>query len=168
MKNACLWAALAVAATGCSTTVTTGCIDDRDCLSGEFCDADGFCVALGCIDDTDCLAGEFCDVDGFCVADNTYSACTTTANCSDPVDECFEVDLPAEATIGNFCSNVCAADAECDAVPPWSGVCYAIEADPTFLCYQQCEFDSDCFAGSVCVEVSLDPTLVDFICVPDN
>lgn len=147
MKKALLLAILAIAAAGCSSEVI---------------------VTPGCIDDLDCASGEFCDVDGFCVPDDTYRACDVTADCLDPIDQCWEVDLPAEGTFGNFCSNECGADVDCQPANGFGGVCYAIEADPIFLCYQQCDFDSDCYLGSVCVEVDLGGGVFDLICAPNN
>ena len=170
MKNACSMLALALAAAGCTGTGggNVGCFDDTDCLSGEFCDVDGFCVPVGCFDDADCLAGELCAADGVCVVDSTYEACATVADCTDPFDDCWEVDLPEEGTFGSFCTNECLTDADCQPSGAWGGVCYAIEADPIFLCYQQCDFDADCFVGNVCVEVAIAADVVDFICVPNN
>ena len=146
MRKALLMAVLATGALGCGNEVRVG---------------------VGCVDDLDCLAGEFCDVDGFCVADDTYRGCNDTADCLDPLDLCWEVDIPESGTFGRFCSNECASDVDCQPANAFGGVCYAIAADPTFLCYQQCDFDSDCFLGSVCIEVDLGGGLLDLICVPN-
>ena len=100
-----------------------------------------------------------------CVIDNTYTSCIDSADC-DIGDDCFEVST-AE-TIGNFCSNVCSSDAACESNFGFPGACYAIEADPTSLCYQTCDFDSDCYFTSVCIEVLRTDGLTDFICAPSN
>ncbi|HJL18442.1 MAG TPA: hypothetical protein RMH99_22450 [Sandaracinaceae bacterium LLY-WYZ-13_1] len=123
---------------------------------------------VGCISDADCFEDEICDVDGFCVPDDTYLACGTTADCLDTRDQCWEVDVPAAGTLGNYCSNECIDDLDCQSANGFGGVCYAVGGDPTTLCYQQCDFDGDCYSGSVCVEVDLGGGVFDLICLPNN
>jgi len=141
-------AALGAAITGCSSEVTV--VDDSDCFSDADCPIDTLCEA------------------GFCVADDTYEACSTSGDCLDTADDCFDVEIVAAGTKGRFCTNTCSDDAQCQPANGFGGVCYALEADPTFLCYQQCDFDEDCYLGSVCTEVGLGGGVVDFICTPNN
>ncbi|MEQ8458637.1 MAG: hypothetical protein RLO52_14665 [Sandaracinaceae bacterium] len=141
-------ASLGVALAGCSSEVTV--VDDTGCVSDSECPVDTLCEA------------------GFCVADDTYEVCTSTPDCLDSADECFEVDIPQAATFGRFCTNACGSDVDCQPANGFGGVCYALGGDPTALCYQQCDFDSDCYPGSVCIEVDLGGGVIDFICTPDN
>ena len=103
-----------------------------------------------------------------CTLDDTYASCFDTNDCNDTRDQCFLVDIPSAGTIGNFCSRTCGSDSACEFNFGFSGACYAIAADPTFLCYQRCDFDSDCYSTSVCIEVATDTGALDYICVPDN
>ncbi|MEC7521431.1 MAG: hypothetical protein VYE22_16250 [Myxococcota bacterium] len=98
----------------------------------------------------------------------TYEECYSDNTCDRAVDQCFSVSIPAEATSGDFCSRVCSSDFDCDGNRGWGGVCYSLGSDPTPICFQQCDFNSDCEFSSVCIEVSLGGGVVDFICVPDN
>jgi hypothetical protein len=74
VRNGLLAISLAGLLSGCAAdavVVGGGCFDDLDCVPGDFCDIDGFCVPsfIGavCIDDTDCPINAFCDIDGVCV-----------------------------------------------------------------------------------------------------
>lgn len=99
----------------------------------------------------------------------TYEECRSGGDgCDRAVDQCFALSIPAERTSGEFCSRICTGDFDCDRNRGWEGVCYSLGSDPTPLCFQQCDFNSDCEFGSVCIEVSLGGGLIDFICVPDN
>ncbi|MFK7991136.1 MAG: hypothetical protein AB8I08_34270 [Sandaracinaceae bacterium] len=102
-----------------------------------------------------------------CTIDDTYGGCNTTADCADPLDQCLEVSIPAEGTLGAFCSSGCDSDLQCESAFGFPGRCYSLEGSSN-ICYQACDFDSDCFSSSVCIEVALDGGVVDFICVPDN
>lgn len=107
-----------------------------------------------------------------CTVDDTYASCTGDLDCNDVDDRCRFVTIPADSfgpgTSGGFCTHECASDAACEYNFGYDGVCYALEEDPTFLCYQQCDFDSDCWSGNVCRRVELDAITFDYICVPSN
>jgi hypothetical protein len=102
-----------------------------------------------------------------CSRDNTYATCFTTADCNDRFDECWEVILPAAATAGRFCSRACFDDFDCESNFGYAGVCYSLD-DAIPLCYQQCVFHSDCWAGNICIELVVAGGFADFVCVPDN
>lgn len=123
---------------------------------------------LGCDFDTDCFADEFCDA-GVCVplGAATYQACGVSEDCADPAELCYEVDIPEAGTFGAFCSNDCLGDSECLGANGFGGVCYALGADPVAICYQQCDFDEDCYLASVCIETSLGGGVIDLICAPN-
>ncbi len=99
--------------------------------------------------------------------DSTYTGCVTSAGC-DPEDTCFQVQTTQ--SFGSFCTNTCRDDFDCERNLGFPGVCYSLVADvnATPLCYQQCDFDVDCFSTSICVEVDLGGGLIDFVCMPNN
>ena len=103
---------------------------------------------------------------GGCTIDDTYASCISTSDCNDIADECLEVDIPAASTFGGFCSHGCSSDFECEYNFGYDGVCYGLDGSSA-ICYQQCDFDTDCWSGNVCIEIGVGG-LVDFICVPNN
>src|SRR5690606_1458957 len=91
-----------------------------------------------------------------CTIDDTYAPCFDTADCNDLNDQCFGLAIPAARTSGNFCTRECIDDLDCESNFGFSGTCLSFEAgpNPTFLCHQRCDFDSDCYySTSVCIEV---------------
>lgn len=101
-----------------------------------------------------------------CVIDDTYASCIDTDSCSDRDDVCIALTVPAAGTSGRFCSHGCTSHFDCESNFGFDGACYDVEG-AGFLCYQTCEFDSDCYSSSVCVEISVGGAL-DFICLPNN
>lgn len=101
-----------------------------------------------------------------CVIDDTYTVCNTSADCVDG-DTCWLVQLGPAATSGQFCSYTCGSDFDCESNLGFSGACYSLEGT-NFLCYQRCEFDSDCYLSSLCVQVLSTTGGIDFVCVPNN
>lgn len=97
----------------------------------------------------------------------SYDACVDSSECLEAEDQCFMVTIPAASTSGNFCSRACSSDVDCPSSAGGDGACYDVES-AGFLCYQQCEFDSDCFPASVCIELTLPGDVTDFVCVPSN
>ena len=97
-----------------------------------------------------------------CTIDDTYTSCFDSSDCA--TDTCYQITTGA--TSGSMCTYTCSAGG-CESNLGFNGECYAIGADPTFLCYQQCTFDSDCYSSSVCLEVIRTDGGSDFICVPD-
>jgi hypothetical protein len=106
-----------------------------------------------------------------CTLDDTYASCFDTEDCNDLDDQCFGLDLPSAGTSGNFCTRQCVDDLDCESNFGFGGVCYSFEAgpSPTFLCHQQCDFNSDCYSSSVCIDVTdSSGFVIDRVCVPDN
>jgi hypothetical protein len=102
-----------------------------------------------------------------CTLDDTYASCFVTADCNDVDDRCFGVDIPAAGTSGDFCTRECASDAACESNFGFPGACYGLGTSVP-ICFQTCDFDSDCYSSSVCIEVLTDTGFLDYICVPDN
>lgn len=102
-----------------------------------------------------------------CTLDDTYASCFDTADCNDLDDQCWGLDIPSSGTSGNFCSRECLDDLDCESNFGFSGACYAFDG-ATFLCHQRCDFDSDCYSTSLCIEVVDEDGFSDFVCVPDN
>ena len=102
-----------------------------------------------------------------CTVDDTYASCVDGADCADPADQCLEVSIPAEGTFGAMCSYGCTSHATCEPSGFFDGVCYSLEGSAA-ICYQQCDFDSDCWSRNVCISVDLGGGLIDLICVPNN
>lgn len=100
-------------------------------------------------------------------ADDTYSFCADTTDCADLDDQCVLLTVPAAGTSGTQCTHGCSSDLDCESSFGFPGACYDVEA-AGFLCYQTCDFDSDCYSSSVCVEIALGGGTIDFICLPDN
>lgn len=102
-----------------------------------------------------------------CTIDDTYAICGDTSDCSDLDDQCILLTVPAAGTQGQFCTHSCSSDLDCESNFGFPGACYNVES-AGFLCYQTCDFDSDCYSSSVCVEINLGGGVIDFICLPDN
>lgn len=102
-----------------------------------------------------------------CVLDNTYGRCVTSADCTDPLDDCWLVQLGPAGTSGRFCSYQCGTDLDCESNFGFGGACYSLE-DTNQLCYQRCVDDFDCYSSNVCVEVIRTTGGVDFVCVPNT
>jgi len=100
----------------------------------------------------------------------TYEECYSEEPfCDRAVDQCWEVEVRSEATLGAFCSRICGGDFDCDNNRGWTGACYILgTTDTTPLCYQRCDFNSDCEFGSVCIEVDDGSGFFEAICVPNN
>lgn len=116
--------------------VTSGaCSSDKDCGSGEKCNAEKTCVPTNqpapCKDDVQCAQGAYCDaIQGRCVAS---AACTTEVDCA----EGFNCDS-ARSTCAPSAAPTCGeldAEAEClqrsDCAPVYAGVGCSCGADCT-------------------------------------
>lgn len=148
----------AVALAGCADTRGTGVVDTDEDGVPDSSDA--------CPDEPEDVDGDS-DDDGCPEGASTYAYCLETADCTDPEDVCVELTVPAAATSGRLCTRTCASQAECPPGLGFSGACYDVENSGVLLCYQTCEIDADCRAGSVCVQVVTEGA-TDFICLPDN
>jgi hypothetical protein len=103
-----------------------------------------------------------------CTLDDTYASCIDTADCNDLDDQCYGLDIPAEATSGNFCTRECSSDLDCEANFGFEGVCRSFDGS-TNLCHQRCIDNTDCYSTSVCIAVfNVDTGVDEFLCVPDN
>ena len=100
-------------------------------------------IALGCA-----LLG----VSG-CVIDPTYTYCASGGDC-EAQEQCFEV--ATTRTNGAFCSEECASYLQCETNLGFPGVCMEVDRWGG-ICFQQCDFDSDCFGTSVCDEFAAPP-----------
>ena len=108
-----------------------------------------------------------------CVVDDTYASCRSDSSCNDTADQCVFVAVPDARTQGGFCSYGCTTDAACESNFGFPGRCYEIlpapgePANPR-VCFQECDFDSDCWSFSLCVEVDDGTGFFQAICLPDN
>ncbi len=103
-----------------------------------------------------------------CVIDDTYSYCFDSSDCSDLDDQCVRLTVPAAATDGQYCTHSCAGDFDCESNFGFAGACYDVEFSGVFLCFQTCDFTSDCYSSSVCQQIDLGGGVIDFICLPNR
>lgn len=149
--------------------------DDGNNVSGDGCSAN--CMVEAFCGDGILDTGEECDdgnnVDGdgcsgLCREESTgYLFCDVAEMCGGR-DTCFDIVIPAESTAGAMCTHACANDGECMAANGFTGACYALGNDPTFLCYQRCDATTDCFTEMRCISVTRTDGTLDGICVPIN
>jgi hypothetical protein len=102
---------------------------------------------------------------------DTYAGCNDISgdDCIFASDRCISVGT--SATQGAFCSQLCSFDSQCPISFGFNGACLDVNGSGVDVCYQRCEFESDCFFSSTCIEVqTIVPGLVfsDFVCLPDN
>jgi Cys-rich repeat protein len=108
-----------------------GCRDDRDCVSGQYCTAEGQCAA-GCTQDRDCPWGDYC-----LLAEHRCVDCLTDQHCIGGVCD------PATHT----CQRTCSDDWQC-----WPNVCDTSQ-DPGVCVECHAGDDSKCRQnGLVCDE----------------
>jgi hypothetical protein len=128
-------------------------------------------VVSGCIRNSDCAAGFICNGGGSCVpstvTDHTYASCVNNGLC-DPGDGCFFVSVPAQDTLGKFCSHECTSATQCEPSFGFQGQCYSLPPDPAQLCYQRCATSLDCFIDNKCATVLVTTGVQDSICMPNN
>jgi cysteine-rich repeat protein len=149
---------------GCSPT----CLNETVAFCGDgFLDSDEECDDGNNFDGDGCSALCLYEPTDYYICDPTAVTIETGA-CLGP-DLCTQIDIDASSTYGDMCTRTCSSDANCiNGSGGLPGVCYDITGFGPFVCYQQCDFASDCFAGNVCIEVNLGAGVIDFICVPDN
>ena len=99
-----------------------------------------------------------------------YERCVDDLDCDAAADGCYEVDT--DVGVGAMCSAQCFDASDCLAIRGGVGaVCYGLAGDPSgiSICYEQCDFESDCAVGLSCTD-ALDPSgaLIDRICVPND
>ncbi len=165
--DACL-DAYGTAAMACPSLPEAVSLQFQACFSTGDRDGDGIADSLDeCPDDREDFDGD-ADSDG-CpdgAADNTYGYCEDTDDCVSADVACVALTVPAASTSGTYCTRECASDAECEPNHGYNGACYDVGGSGTFLCFQSCAFDSDCYATSVCVEIDPGGGVIDFICLP--
>ena len=98
-----------------------------------------------------------------------YEVCDFNSDC-DPVttDGCFDVTVDDGLTVSSsaICSLICDSDLDCpdSAVTFLPGACIAFFfEDP--ICYERCEFSTDCPAGFDCLDAAGD-FVFDPVCLP--
>ncbi|MEC9464894.1 MAG: hypothetical protein VX834_03865 [Myxococcota bacterium] len=122
------------------------CVEDSDCVEGEFCSGiTNFCTSeFRCDDDADCLTGSC--VAGVCVG------CQSDTECAEGLTCTFGACLPNE--VG---SDPC-AEASCDpsteACDPLDGSCYP--ADGSCSGDEDCREVHDCSMFGVCTGCEVD------------
>jgi hypothetical protein len=98
--------------------------------------------------------------------DDTYLVCIDDSDC-DADNQCFHVDL-GDGRMGDFCSNDCADDFDCDSFNGFQSACYSLFGDPTgrSICYERCVDDFDCsHPGFVCTTATMGGVATDAICI---
>lgn len=96
----------------------------------------------------------------------TYDECVDSSDCR-AGDTCTRVITTVSD--GKMCTHACDTNANCGGPAGLGGACYMIYGDPdpnNFVCYQRCDFDADCFAGSRCFDATMGPTVTDAVCFP--
>lgn len=93
-----------------------------------------------------------------------YEPCVFDSDCDSFRCESITASWPdGTVTTDSICTRGCFDELDCDITANgFDGTCAAIGSGP-FLCYETCEFDSDCPSGFDCGE--LDRTGF-FVCLP--
>ena len=97
-----------------------------------------------------------------CALDPTYTHCAGNDDC-ELAEECFL--FTTTVTDGRFCSEECTSDSQCERNLGFSGACMGV-AGVTGLCFQECDFTSDCFSSSECVDFTDTNGVTNAVCVP--
>lgn len=98
---------------------------------------------------------------------DTYEPCDVSSDCV-PGDDCVDITVtnPDGFTVNDgMCTHGCVSDADCPTSPGslLAGACYEV-GGASALCYERCDFDSDCPFGFACYPTSGVP---DAICLPN-
>ena len=111
------------------------CVDRTQCASGELCVA-GRCVT-SCSSDPECAPGFACRL-ALGVCDAPLRACAITSDCADPNSVC----------VAGACVPRCHALGACG---QGTGVCVDNGCVPSVKAERQCDTDTSCGEGRVCV-----------------
>ena len=111
------------------------CVDRTQCASGELCVA-GRCIT-SCSSDPECAAGFACRL-ALGVCDAPLRACAITSDCADPNSVC----------VAGGCVPRCHALGACG---QGNGVCVDNGCVPSVKAERQCDSDTSCGEGRVCV-----------------
>ena len=110
-------------------------------------------------------SGCFVSVDDDPVYLRTYEPCGSSSQCV-PEDDCVEISVSTpdgRTVIDGMCTHGCFDDGDCPV--SYSGLiggCYEV-GGASALCYERCDFDSDCPGGFACYPTS---GVADAICLP--
>ncbi len=92
-----------------------------------------------------------------------YEPCTFDSDCDSFRCESVTADWGDRVTTDAICTRGCRDELDCDITASGlDGTCAAIGSGP-FLCYESCDFDSDCAGGFRCGELD---TTGFFVCLP--
>jgi hypothetical protein len=120
-------------------------------------------VALAAMGGTGCVV--VTDDDDVIVDDTLldYEPCTFDSDCDSFRCESVTADWGDRITTDSICTRTCVDELDCDVTDSGlDGTCAAIGSGP-FLCYESCDFDSDCAGGFRCGELD---TTGFFVCLP--
>lgn len=103
-----------------------------------------------------------------CVVDPTYTYCASSSEC-EVAESCFEVTTNATgggiATSGAFCSQECTSDLDCERNLGFPGSCMVVD-DIGSICFQECDYRSDCFSSSDCYDFTDVSRFTNRVCLP--
>lgn len=98
-----------------------------------------------------------------------YDRCVTTEDCAIDADACYQItyDDGVVSTTDGLCSAECASDLDCPSSNGYAGACYSLSAGSPFICFERCDYNTDCPAFYDCIPASAGG-LADAICLPHD